>query len=119
MARDGSDWGVFNIKPENKRMLRLFGWDRERQATRSVIKELARDGWRPMIDAPKDRYVALFFRNNLVGDFEGACAYILQGEYWHTAHSNMIFDAQHAIAWRPWRKATLHAEPLPSKGRRG
>lgn len=108
-------FGFFNRDP--RRSTRHDAWTPE-GASKAVTAELARDGWKPMCEIPKNRYVALYFRDG-VGEFDGSAAYYLEDDKWHVATSKMIFDARCAIAWKRWTKQTLEAEPLPSKGRRG
>ena len=109
--------GMFNRDPRQKSRYALDSWTRD-QGTTTVTAEQARDGWNPMAEVPKNRYVALLFRDG-VGEFEGSAAYYLEDNRWHVAQSKMIFDARCAIAWKRWTRIDLEAQPLPSKGRRG
>ena len=86
----------------------------------AVPPNLAAQGWRPISEVPKNRYVALYFKGGSVGDYEGAGAFYLEDDVWHVAESKMIFTgADMAIAWKRWTKQGLAAEPTPPKGRRG
>lgn len=71
-----------------------------------------------MAEVPKNRYVALLLWH-ASAPYEGSAAYYLEEDRWHVAESKMIFNADSALAWKRWTRATLTAEPLPSKGRRG
>lgn len=108
-------YGFFNRDP--RRADRFDNWTHG-EGTTTVTAELAKDGWRPMSEVPKNRYVALYFRDS-VGEFEGSAAYYLENNRWHVAKSKMVFDARCAIAWRRWTKDELEAQPLPPKDRRG
>jgi hypothetical protein len=92
----------------------------DRWETKSVPADLAADGWRPMSEVPKNRYMGLYFKGGSAGDYEGSSAYYLEDDLWHVAESKMIFTGGNlAIAWKRWTKATPTAQRLPPKGRRG
>jgi len=110
------DSSFYNQHPEH--VSRWDTWFRE-TATKAVTAERAAEGWRPMAEVPKNRYVGLLFRGGTMGDYEGAGAYYLEEDRWHVATSRMVFRADNAIAWKPWRKQSVGAEPEPPKGRRG
>jgi hypothetical protein len=110
------DWGWYHQHPSRARG--DDAWYHE-DAPKTVSADLAAQGWRAMATVPKNRYVALYFRDGTMGDYEGACAYVLEDNHWHAAGSDMIFQAQNAKAWKPWRKQEISAQPQAPKGRRG
>lgn len=110
------EYGAFNTDPRS----RHYGYDywAHEQGSKMVTPEQAAAGWRPMAEVPKNRYVALLFRDS-TGEFEGSAAYYLEEDQWHVAKSKMIFRANTAIAWKRWTRQGLEAQPDPPKGRRG
>jgi hypothetical protein len=59
----------------NPRRMRYYLWERPESAP-SLSTTLANQGWRSLATVPKDKYVALYFRDSLTGVYESPGALI-------------------------------------------
>lgn len=114
----------FKTAPEKHQLSpqRWQRWDRELEKSRepkSFSASLTKEGWMPISSAPEGKPIQLLLKGGMAGHYESAGAYILKDDYWYIADPETLMHVPDAVAWRPWTKADLRAQPQPSRGRRG